>query len=189
MARNPKNIYLHSVYYVAFQIQYLVVLNLAGNRITTIDEAAFCCLPNLFNLDLSNNPLKGFDPNTFNGVRNHLQVLNPSFKNRVSCRSILQELMYNIMDHILILQILNMANTSQTLLPSLQLPRLKEFNISGNHLTFVPPNTLSNLSEVRVLDLSLNELPAPPSNAWHSMHHLRVLRMGGNPITKVWLTI
>ena len=97
--------------------------------------------------------------------------------------------MYNIIDRILILQILNMANTSQTLLPSLQLPRLKEFNISGNHLTFVPPNTLSNLSEVRVLDLSLNELPAPPSNAWHSMHHLRVLRMGGNPITKVWLTI
>ena len=77
-----------------------------------------------------------------------------------------------------------MANTSQTLLPSLQLPRLKEFNVSGNHLTFVPPNTLSNLSEVRVLDLSSNELPAPPSNAWHSMHHLRVLRMGGNPITK-----
>ena len=78
-----------------------------------------------------------------------------------------------------------MANTSQTLLPALQLPRLKEFNVSGNHLTFVPPNTLSNLSEVRVLDLSSNELPAPPSNAWHSMHHLRVLRMGGNPITKV----
>ena len=78
-----------------------------------------------------------------------------------------------------------MANTSQTLLPSLQLPRLKEFNVSGNHLTFVPPNTLSNLSEVRVLDLSCNELPAPPSNAWHSMHNLRVLRMGGNPITKV----
>ena len=51
-----------------------MVLNLAGNRITTIDEAAFCCLPNLLNLDLSNNPLKTFDPNTFNGVRNHLQV-------------------------------------------------------------------------------------------------------------------
>ena len=105
------------------------------------------------------------------------------------CNSVYQELLYNAVDRILILQILNMANTSQTLLPSLQLPRLKEFNISGNHLTFVPPNTLSNLSEVRVLDLSLNELPAPPSNAWHSMHHLRVLRMGGNPITKVWLTI
>ena len=91
MARNSKNIqniYLQSVYYGAFQIQYLVVLNLAGNRITTIDEAAFCCLPNLFNLDLSNNPLKGFDPNTFNGVRNHLQVLNFfSKKNRVSCYS------------------------------------------------------------------------------------------------------
>ena len=66
--------FLTTFYLSFFQIQYLVVLNLAGNRITTIDEAAFCCLPNLLNLDLSNNPLKGFNPSTFNGVRNHLQV-------------------------------------------------------------------------------------------------------------------
>ena len=34
-------------------------------------------------------------------------------------------------------------------------------------LTFVPSKTLANLSEVRQLDLSHNELPAPPSSAWH----------------------
>ncbi|HIG16691.1 MAG TPA: leucine-rich repeat domain-containing protein [Candidatus Handelsmanbacteria bacterium] len=26
---------------------------------------------------------------------------------------------------------------------------------------------------------------APPSSAWHSMHHLRSLILAGNPITKV----
>ncbi len=52
-------------------------------------------------------------------------------------------------------------------------------------LTFVPSKTLANLSEVRQLDLSHNELPAPPSSAWHSMHHLRSLSLAGNPITKV----
>ena len=52
-------------------------------------------------------------------------------------------------------------------------------------MTFVPANTLLNLSEVRDLDLSLNELPAPPNSAWHSMHHLRSLRLAGNPITRI----
>ena len=52
-------------------------------------------------------------------------------------------------------------------------------------LTFVPSKTLANLSEVRQLDLSHNELPAPPSSAWHSMYHLRSLSLAGNPITKV----
>ena len=56
------------------------------------------------------------------------------------------------------LEILKIANTSLTLLPSFQLPQLKTLNVSSNHLTFVPPNTLANLSDVRDLDLSHNEV-------------------------------
>ena len=44
---------------------------------------------------------------------------------------------------------------------------------------------IANLSDVRDLDLSHNELPAPPSSAWHSMHHLRTLNLAGNPINQV----
>ena len=40
------------------------------------------------------------------------------------------------------LQVLEIANTSLTLLPSFQLPQLKTLNVSANHLTFVPPETL-----------------------------------------------
>ena len=36
---------------------------------------------------------------------------------------------------------------------------LKTLNVSANRLTFVPPETLYNLSDVRELDLSHNELP------------------------------
>lgn len=52
-------------------------------------------------------------------------------------------------------------------------------------MTFVPPETLHNLSDVRELDLSYNELPGPPNSAWQSMHHLRTLSLAGNPITTV----
>lgn len=131
-----------------------MVLNLARNQITIIDDQAFCCVPSLSSLDLSFNPLKRLDADTFAGVRTHLQELK-------------------------------IANTSLTLLPSFQLPQLKTLNVSSNHLTFVPPNTLANLSDVRDLDLSHNELPAPPSAAWHSMHHLRSLNLAGNPISQV----
>ena len=109
------------------------------------------------------------------------------------------------------------------------MPQLKTLNVSANHLTFVPPETLgrdyhftycfptyfllstyfrilkvhfgakflekvnfslvlsllANLSDVRNLDLSHNELSTPPSHAWHSMHHLRTLSLAGNPITQV----
>ena len=58
------------------QIQLLVVLNLARNEISTIDLEAFCCVPNLQHLDLSGNPLHRIDPQTFAGVRGHLQYLS-----------------------------------------------------------------------------------------------------------------
>ena len=57
------------------QIQLLVVLNLSSNDITTIDREAFCCVPNLQKLDLSANPLLHLAPDTFYGVRGHLQHL------------------------------------------------------------------------------------------------------------------
>ena len=50
-------------------------------------------------------------------------------------------------------------------------------------LTFVAADTLSNLSDVRVLDLSHNRLNSPPSNAWHTMLHLNRLMLAGNPFT------
>ena len=56
------------------QIQSLVILRLSNNRIATVDDDAFCCLPNLNILDISFNPLKRLKKNTFDGVRTHLQV-------------------------------------------------------------------------------------------------------------------
>ena len=43
---------------------------------------------------------------------------------------------------------------------------LKTLNVSANRLTFVPPETLYNLSDVRELDLSHNELPGGKSYLW-----------------------
>ena len=95
-----------------FVFQIIVQLNSSLRHI--IVTQAFCCLPSLSALDLSFNPLKRMEADTFAGVRNHLEELK-------------------------------IANTSLTLLPSFQLPMLKTLNVSSNHLTFVPPNTLGQL--------------------------------------------
>ncbi len=60
------------------------------------------------------------------------------------------------------LRYLSLAGANLTQLPGLQLPKLRSLDVSGNELTFVPANTLVNLSEVRELDLSRNHLPTPP---------------------------
>ena len=91
-----------------------LIVELKSSLRHIIVTQAFCCLPSLSALDLSFNPLKRMEADTFAGVRNHLEELK-------------------------------IANTSLTLLPSFQLPMLKTLNVSSNHLTFVPPNTLGQL--------------------------------------------
>ena len=153
-------------------------LDLSGNLITTISDSQLNQIQLLVYLDLSYNSISVIDTEAFCCVPNleHLNLAgNPLHR--------LDPLIFHgVRNH---LQYLNVANSSLTLLPSFKLPKLKALNVSLNQLTFVPTNTLANLSDVRDLDLSYNELPAPPSSAWHSMHHLRTLNIAGNPITRI----
>jgi Leucine-rich repeat (LRR) protein len=153
-------------------------LDLTGNRITTISDSQLNQIQSLVVLNLAHNQITNIDDQAFCCLPS-LVSLDLSFNplKRVDAGTFA-----GVRAH---LQVLKVANASLTLLPSFQLPLLKSLNVSSNHLTFVPPNTLANLSEVRDLDLSHNELPAPPSSAWHSMHHLRTLSLAGNPITNV----
>ena len=75
------------------------------------------------------------------------------------------------------LETLDMANTSLTILPQFHLPALTSLNMSCNKLTFVPASALSNMTGLRMLDLSNNYLPSPPQMVWHIMPKLRHLSL------------
>ena len=66
-------------------------------------------------------------------------------------------------------EVLDLSNTSLTILPSFHLPQLASLNMSSNKLTFVPSAALANMSALRTLDLSNNYLPSPPAMVWHIM--------------------
>ena len=75
------------------------------------------------------------------------------------------------------LQVLDMSNTSLTILPAFHLPALTHLNMGDNKLTFVPSSALANMTSLRRLDLSNNYLPSPPHNVWHIMPRLRSLSL------------
>lgn len=57
---------------------------------------------------------------------------------------------------------LGMDNVSLTSVPELRLPHLRELRLSRNELPSIPQELAQNLSSLRHLDLSLNDLTAMP---------------------------
>uniref|UniRef100_A0A2H8TLK4 Chaoptin n=1 Tax=Melanaphis sacchari TaxID=742174 RepID=A0A2H8TLK4_9HEMI len=109
-------------------------LNLAGNRLVHLEDSNFASLIHLTYLDLSHN--------------NAL-----SFENRGRMFLGLEQS----------LQHLGLKNISLTSIPELPLPSLINLDLSGNQISSVGPERASNLSSLRNLDLSHNELIGFPS--------------------------
>lgn len=79
---------------------------------------------------------------------------------------------------------LNLDNVSITAFPDLPLPFLRKLSIAHNELPFVPPELATNMTSLRDLDLSYNDLTNVPLIT-HSLPQLRELSMAGNPITSL----
>ncbi|XP_041837063.1 leucine-rich repeat-containing G-protein coupled receptor 4 [Melanotaenia boesemani] len=64
-------------------------------------------------------------------------------------------------------------------------PYLEELRLAGNDLTFIHPDALSGLHQLKVLMLQNNQLKSVPSAALKSLHSLQSLRLDANHITTV----
>ncbi|KAF7688037.1 leucine-rich repeat-containing G-protein coupled receptor 4 [Silurus meridionalis] len=65
------------------------------------------------------------------------------------------------------------------------LPYLEELRLAGNDLTFIHPEALSGLHQLKVLMLQNNQLKTVPSAALKNLHALQSLRLDANHITVV----
>ncbi|XP_012706197.2 leucine-rich repeat-containing G-protein coupled receptor 4 [Fundulus heteroclitus] len=65
------------------------------------------------------------------------------------------------------------------------LPYLEELRLAGNDLTFIHPDALSGLHQLKVLMLQNNQLKSVPSTALKTLNSLQSLRLDANHITTV----
>ncbi|KAK7788932.1 hypothetical protein R5R35_012068 [Gryllus longicercus] len=130
-------------------------LDLSGNRLVRLEDAAFAALPRLAHLRLAHNAELQVDARgrAFAGLRDSLLALS-------------------------------LENTSLTAAPELALPRLRDLSLAHNALAALPTELALNLTDLRELDLSFNRFQTVPP-ATHAMPALRELRLAGNPVTAV----
>ncbi|KAM6942886.1 leucine-rich repeat-containing G-protein coupled receptor 4 isoform 1-T1 [Xenentodon cancila] len=64
-------------------------------------------------------------------------------------------------------------------------PYLEELRLAGNDLTFIHPDALSGLHQLKVLMLQNNQLKSVPSAALKNLHSLQSLRLDANHVTTV----
>lgn len=64
-------------------------------------------------------------------------------------------------------------------------PYLEELRLAGNDLSFIHPDALSGLHQLKVLMLQNNQLKTVPSAALKTLHSLQSLRLDANHITIV----
>ncbi len=61
--------------------------------------------------------------------------------------------------------------------------RLKELHMVSTNLLTVEPHSLGGLRQIRVLNLSNNDLVTLEESSFHSVNSLETLRVDGNPLS------
>ncbi|CRK93089.1 CLUMA_CG006599, isoform A [Clunio marinus] len=129
----------------------------------------------LTKLDLSNNRLARLEDAAFATLPN-IAILDLSNNNELEVYGrVFIGLEKNLMD-------LSLNNISIIQMPDIALPNLRVLSISHNELPSISPEIAANLTSLRDLDLSENDLTTVPLMT-HYLPFLRSLSLAGNPIT------
>lgn len=123
-------------------------------------------------LDLSNNRLLRLDDAAFTTLPN-LAYLDLSNNNELK---VMDKAFLGLED---CLFTLSLNNVSLTAVPELTLPSLRALHLSRNALPFIPQELAYNLTSLRLLDVSGNDLTTVPS-VIHSLPQLRYAKKKSN---------
>lgn len=164
-----------------FKSQYsLQVLHLDHNEIEMITDNAFSSMYNLHTLVLSDNLLTRIDPFTLNG----LYVLSMLSIDRNDITTIHEEAFRNCSNS---LEDLNLSVNQLTRTPYAirTLTHLKSLDISGNKIPSIRNASFRGLQQLYKLDLSNNDLGNLTRGVFDDMPAVRIINLHGNNIEEV----
>ncbi|CAH1963122.1 unnamed protein product [Acanthoscelides obtectus] len=152
-----------------FPASSLVSLDLSYNDIISIGSNVFMNLKNMTTLILSHNDLEKIDPDVFKGFDKDGKPspLNNLKELRLGNNKI-RSLNPDVTDHITELEILDLSNNplgpidNSTLLAISKLSNLKELYLQYTNITSLPDHLLHTLKHLQVLDLSGNPITEMP---------------------------
>lgn len=165
-------------------------LVLRANQITKIDDGAFMKLINLTELDLSDNNLSAgnLQPSAFRGRFSFKDYEPLENLTRLSlAHNSLYSLHQDLFEHVPNLKVLDLSHNlftqidQRTLFAITTLARLEELNLGYCGLKDIPHAFLYSLRKLRKLNLSGNQINAPPADLGEAIS-LEYLYLDENPI-------
>ncbi|EEC17274.1 leucine-rich repeat (LRR) protein, partial [Ixodes scapularis] len=152
----------------------LRLLDLTGNKITSVASGDFEPFHSLIALNLSRNPLVIISDDGFRGLGQlmHLDLSqSPIFSiNKVSLQTLKT------------LENLKLKNCSLSKLPPLPLKRLVSLDVSDNFFFNLSTESFFHLRNLRHLDLSGNLLEGVPHHLWEFVPMVQSLGLSRNPV-------
>lgn len=152
----------------------LTYLNLAHNFITEINASTFSNAVNLEELNLAHNHITEIPANLFEN-NSELSILTLSYNP-------LTKFTVNIMSDIdkLVMKSCKLTEFSSSLGANLDL--LEYLDLSGNHISYLAPDSFANLGGLQYLDLSNNSLSSLHPDTFKTNTKLEKLILDNNPL-------
>ncbi|KAK8725294.1 hypothetical protein OTU49_010800, partial [Cherax quadricarinatus] len=185
------------------RLRQLKLLDLSGNKITSIPDEAFKGL-RLSTLKLADNELS-LSGQSFKGLEGSLKNLNlkgtklrnvpPALRNLpvLAFLDIAQNQIRSLEGGALRnLHSLTALNIERNLLQTLQVKdfagvndTLSSLSLLNNLITDFPTEALNTLTELRVLDIGFNLITEVPEDGFRGIRSLTLLALDGNPLNSV----
>ena len=161
------------------------ILDMSSNALNSLTGDGLSKWPQLQELKLSNNYLRGLDKTTFSlgAASRNLRLIDLS-NNQLNGlhRSLFKGGNLRHLDTLIL------ANNTFTQLPDTlfdEVTALKELDLSGNFLTSITSRLLNRLHDIQHLDLSQNEIENIHAQAFSGLKRLKYLRLDSNRLSKI----
>lgn len=166
-----------------FENQYMVTVNMSGNRLEEIDTRSFSSLLDLHEVDLSHNQINSIKNGAFDNIPN-LRKLHLQHNNLNTYTGDIYTGMGNDTE----LEVLDLSHNDINYLYPESFsfhPNLRHVNFARNRLPFFPTQFIKDLVLLETLNLEANKISALEDEYFANMPRLRSLKLARNEITTI----